>query len=384
MAPELAFDALEQLAPGSLVLDPMAGSGTVLRHASELGLRGIGFDMDPLAVLMSRVWNTHVADRVIRVVGEEVFELARAAKASDIDLPWIDRCEETRAFVKYWFGFKQRRDLRRIAHAICVLSNRYRSAERRAALDVVRIALSRIIITKDRGASLARDVSHSRPHKVEETSPYDVLRGLAKSLLQVRQRLEAHPPWSSAHVSLGDARNIHEVESGTVDAVLTSPPYLNAIDYMRGHRLSLVWLGYSVGHLRVVRSGEVGAERRQDQDIDECTKLVVRAMVGGSEVAQPFAGMIARYAQDVIGLLGEVARVLKCGGVATYVVGNSCLRESFIRNSDGVAAAATLQGLQLLRTSERELPERQRYLPVTSGSLEKRMRTETILDFAHV
>lgn len=56
MAPEIAFRRLRRLPPGSVILDPMAGSGTVLRHATELGHKAIGFDLDPLAVLMTQVW----------------------------------------------------------------------------------------------------------------------------------------------------------------------------------------------------------------------------------------------------------------------------------------------------------------------------------------
>jgi DNA modification methylase len=56
MAPELALETLNDLAANSVVLDPMSGSGTVIRQAAEMGHRPIGFDMDPLAVLMSQVW----------------------------------------------------------------------------------------------------------------------------------------------------------------------------------------------------------------------------------------------------------------------------------------------------------------------------------------
>jgi tRNA G10 N-methylase Trm11 len=65
MAPELALETLSKLKKNSLVLDPMAGSGTVLRDATELGHRAIGFDVDPLAVLMARVWTTPVSDGLI-------------------------------------------------------------------------------------------------------------------------------------------------------------------------------------------------------------------------------------------------------------------------------------------------------------------------------
>ena len=40
--------------PGAVVLDPMAGSGTTLIAALRLGRHAIGFDRDPLAVLIAR------------------------------------------------------------------------------------------------------------------------------------------------------------------------------------------------------------------------------------------------------------------------------------------------------------------------------------------
>ena len=65
MAPDLAVAELRSLRPGSVVLDPMSGSGTVLRQAADLGHRPIGFDLDPLAVLMTKVWTTPVDDGAV-------------------------------------------------------------------------------------------------------------------------------------------------------------------------------------------------------------------------------------------------------------------------------------------------------------------------------
>src|SRR5215467_4388109 len=86
-------------------------------------------------------------------------------------------------------------------------------------------------------ARLARDVSHSRPHKVEGHSDFAVIPAFESSLGVVRQRLRDAPPPGRAVVSIGDARALPRLRRGSVHAIVTSPPYVNAIDYLRGHRL---------------------------------------------------------------------------------------------------------------------------------------------------
>ena len=93
--------------------------------------------------------------------------------------------------------------------------------------------------------------------------------------------------------------------------------------------------------------------------------------------------MIERYAEDLYRMISEIARVLRPGGTVTLVVGNSCLRGTFIDNAAGVSEAARMVGLRRVSVSERQLPDRRRYLPFTKGGqLGRRMRTETICNFA--
>ncbi|GHD68908.1 DNA modification methyltransferase [Luteimonas padinae] len=379
MAPELALASLADLPADSVVLDPMSGSGTVLRQALALGHRAVGFDMDPLAVLMSRVWTTPISEQVL---DSELKQLLCDAAQVDLrsqQLHWHD--QETREFVGYWFDAPQRRSLARLAYVLDQRRRARLSPPRRAAVDALSIALSRLIVTKEQGASLARDTSHSRPHKVALTSSYDVESSFVRSVRQLSQRLADQPSPRPADVKLGDARNL-ELAPRSVDAVLTSPPYLNAIDYMRGHRLALVWLGYTLAELRTIRSTTIGAERAADQDGGSSVRSVAEAM-GRLEQLQPRQRrMVERYAGDLLRMLSQVERVLSGHGHATFVVGNSCLKDTFIRNSDGVAQAARQSGLVLVSTRERELPPGSRYLPMpTRGALSKRMRTETVMTF---
>lgn len=382
MAPELALNSLGALKEKSIVLDPMAGSGTVLRQALSLGHTAIGFDMDPLAVLMSRVWTSKVDARLVQRELTTLLDESLEIDLRTTRLDWHD--DETTEFVRYWFGDPQRRSLTRLAAVMARRRRTLRSSDRLAALDILQVGLSRIIVTKEQCASLARDTSHSRPHRVVLTSDYDVYDGFVRSVTQLVARLtgnqKVEQKLGKVSVRLGDARAI-SLADGSVDAIMTSPPYLNAIDYMRGHRLSLVWLGYSLSELRSIRSNTIGAERSYD---DECSiaQQIAEAMCDLGRLSSKHSNMVIRYAGDLERMMAQAARVLRPGGTATYVLGNSCLKDTFIRNSDGVAKAGIYAGLELVTVAERELPAASRYLPMTeTGSLSKRMRTETILTF---
>lgn len=378
MAADIALAELASLQPGSLVLDPMAGSGTVLRAAVEQDHRGLGFDMDPLAVLMAKVWTTPLDPEQLRNAARDLAARVGSVRRN-VSLPWIDEDSETSQFIEYWFGDRQRSDLRKIAHLL-------RDAEGPVG-DALRIALSRIIITKDYGASLARDVSHSRPHRVRDDNDFEVIPQFVRSADRLSKLLGEKPlSGSSVEVSLGDARDLFEAEASFADAVITSPPYLNAIDYIRGHRMSLVWLGHRMGELRDIRARSIGSERAPQSGADlALAELLVSSLGPLESLPNDVRRMIDRYVLDLLGVMSELRRVLRPGGKAVLVIGNSTLRGVFVKNAEVVATIAERIGFELIRETERELPPSRRYLPPPRGAgyspLERRMRTETVLSY---
>jgi hypothetical protein len=376
MAPELALNALQSERGQGTVLDPMCGSGTVLRTAVEAGHEALGFDMDPLAVLMSSVWTD--ADSLDRLgsAAEEVVREARQLDSDGIYLPWIDDDQETLDFVDFWFADRQKEDLRRIVSVIHTRRDRF--------FDALKLSLSRIIVTKKKGASLAWDVSHSRPHRVALTNEYDVMEGFIRAAREIEKRL-ASSFSGAAQVLQGDARNLSSIPDKSVDLVVTSPPYLNAIDYLRGHRLALVWLGYRVNELRRIRSDSVGAERGLKLRDSTLQELAVDSDL--SALSPRMTGIFWRYVEDISNVMKEVSRVLRRDARAVLVVGNSTVKGTFVDNAGVVRRAGLLHGLNLLSTDERELPASRRYLPPPSlqgASLDRRMRTEVVLEMEKV
>jgi len=382
MAPELVWDELPDHSERLQVLDPMAGSGTTLVTARLRGHEVIGYDRDPLAVLIARCWLTDVA---AGATGAKASELLARARLKAREIPLSEAYpraadDETKAFVRYWFDHTNRIQLTALSDSISRLHDP-------SLRDLMWCAFSRLIITKTRGASLAMDISHSRPHRSYDKAPINAFDHFERS---VRQIIKAAPFSATdaielkASVNFADARKL-PIGNNSVDMVITSPPYLNAIDYIRGHKFSLVWMGHSIEELRVVRSTNVGTETTSRQKTtDRATEDIIRLMCPMERLTSRQAGMLQQYVQDMRCVLSETKRVLRPGGKAVFVVGNCNLRDTFIQNSKCIEGLAGEIGLTVGKCRSRPLPENRRYLPPPRApgagkALKKRMREEVIL-----
>ncbi|MGA7220017.1 MAG: hypothetical protein WBX38_17005 [Candidatus Sulfotelmatobacter sp.] len=385
MAPGIALRVMSDI-DKSRVLDPMVGSGTVLAVARAQGHSGIGFDVDPLAVLISKVWTTahdldRIRDRAHRLLDDARSDF-RNMTVGDAFPAGAD--EETCDFLRYWFDGYARRQL-------AALSSKIHSIRCDITRDALWCAFSRLIISKQSGASRAMDLSHSRPHRVFETAPekpfnkfLDAVERVIANVIDKRKRDRGPEP----NIKLGDAREL-KLPDQSIDLVLTSPPYLNAIDYVRCSKFSLVWMGHNVGDLRQVRSESVGTESASESPIDDDREIrsIVDALHLRPKLEQRHERILGKYIQDMRTAISEVGRVLARRGKAVYVVGENTLRGTYIRTSLIVTKLAELAGLSMTERRIRILPANRRYMPPpsaghTGGAIEARMRREIVLSFA--
>jgi len=364
------------------VLDPMAGSGTTLVVARRLGHVSIGFDTDPLAVLLARAWCADIRDGLILRRAEQVLETAktraRALRVRDAYPAAAD--EETREFVRYWFDPTNRRQLSALASTIAEIANR-------PVRDVLWCAFSRMIITKQAGASLALDVAHSRPHKVVAKNvicPLDYFLRTVRAVLAVapfKSNAESTP---RATVKLADARHL-PLDAGSVDIVISSPPYVNAIDYLRAHKFSLVWMGHAIGKLRHVRAANIGTEVSADVDVEDPKIAAALKQMGDLErLPLRQKKWLGRFVADMGKTVAEMHRVLVPGGRAVLVVGDCTMRGVFVCNSGALMYLSEQHGFHIAAWKRRKLPPNRRYLPPPSSrdsgtKLQNRLRTEVLL-----
>ena len=381
MAPEIALEGLHTLEPGSTVVDPMCGSGLVLREAIQQGHKAIGFDIDPLAILMSKVCTQSLAEAELLEQGETVVKKAAVLKQSDIYLPWIDDDQETSKYIDFWFGVAQRDQLRKLAFLV--------ATKRGPVNNALKLAISRTIITKKVGASLAWDVPHSRPHKVKTDNDYDVLAGFGSAVSKIAREASQIPTSSDATVRIGNARKLGRVSDGCADAVITSPPYFNAIDYLRGHRLALVWLGHPLSKLRQIRARSIGSEKGLSQRrFGNMDKDILKGIGFPENLDAKTSSYLRRYILDMAKVMGEIARILSPKGRGVLVVANSNIRGQSVDNAEIIRTIGESLGLREVECTEREIPSTRRYLPpptsVAEGSLQKRIRFELVLTLVKV
>ncbi len=368
------------------VVDPMSGSGTTIVAARLQGHRALGFDTDPLALLLSRAWSSDVHTEDVRhLAAKALSDAQRHYQSLSAGRAYPKNAnQETRAFIRYWFDLTSRRQLSALSASI----KKVKSSNERA---VLWCAFSRMIITKGPGVSLATDVSHSRPHRTYEIAP---IKPFERFLLAVEQVLRSscfpsEKRLPEASIQHGDARSI-PLKDAVADLVVTSPPYLNAIDYLRGHKLSLVWMGHQIDELRNLRSTNIGSERFRSDVSSVHYRYTVEKIVRNFASLPPRSqSMLIQYFSDMDRVLAEISRVLKRSGEALIVVGNSTIRGIFINNSKVLTSLAKANGLHFTSARRRELQESRRYLPpprnITSGTtLRSRMNEEVILTFRKV
>ena len=104
------------------------------------------------------------------------------------------------------------------------------------------------------------------------------------------------PPAPGVTIAREDARSL-TLPSRAADLVVTSPPYLGMIDYVKANRLTYMWMGWA---LERDRSEEIGARYRR-----------------GSRTA------IEGYLASMAAAVSEIARILKPGGFCAVVLGAS-------------------------------------------------------------
>jgi len=329
-----------------IVADPMSGSGTSVVEAVLAGHTGIGIDLNPLSVFLSRtkceLLGAHPKE--LRVAYENIREtLLKSNSKHGGSLRYFETLpERDRHYLACWFAKDIIASLDEIAITI-------KSVKNQPARNLMWVSLSNILRKvswqKDDDLRVRKDVRDD----VEIDVKKDFLEELGRSVRAVlaflyQNSIIVRPPYS---IEEGDARRCATIWSEyarNVDVVITSPPYATALPYLDTDRLSLCYLGllsrpqHRIRDQVMIGNREVteGLRRSYEDNyassrgllpksicalIDRITELNRGTSVGFRRRNLP--ALLAKYFLDMREVLIETQSLLKPGGLAFVVVGNN-------------------------------------------------------------
>jgi len=358
----------------------MMGSGTTIVEALLEDRRAIGIDIDPLALSLGRVKTIAATPHNFLDAGNKVLTkatrlLLERKRVEESLCQFFDA--RTKSFVDYWFIPETQRELMALVLAIQDVTDK-------TIRRFLELTLSSIIVTKSGGVSRARDLAHSRPHLDKSKVPKNALSHFSSRLQKNLSSLhELKNDNTVPTILAGDAR-LMPLADKVIDLIVTSPPYANAIDYMRAHKFSLVWLGKSVSDLAKLRSEYIGSEhigQSQDTELPDRPSRILREL---QQRDQRKSAVLRKYFVEMKMILSEMFRVLCNDSAAIVVVGTSTMRGMDVQTHDCLADIAAELGFDVVGVSKRTLDRNKRMMPARFGKktdslIEQRMHEEYVI-----
>jgi DNA modification methylase len=273
------FIQMFKVKPGQVVLDPFCGVGTTLLACKELGIDSIGFDVLPIAVFATKV---KTADYDVEKLKEAARDLFSKKFVPMSDMP---------GWTKRFFPFHTRQDITFFRHQIDQIDDG--KIKDFFLLALIAAAIKCSWIWKDGG--LLKIKKHPIP-------PFRKFYArLIKRMIKDCEKAEKSK--ANVFVNFCDARRL-PLKAGKIDAVITSPPYLNQIDYTKVY---------------AVEDWFVGRPRPG-----------IRAYLGLRESFSHKMEPIEIYMDDMEQVLKELYRVCKPGAKLALIVGNAYIERKII------------------------------------------------------
>jgi hypothetical protein len=379
-------DALNRhLKSESMVLDPFAGVGTTLVEAALAGHNVLGCEINPYAALACRTkLNAHMVDieaflNEIRNFKEFYYESINS-EYKPISVPPK--------------GFKTRDCFysSKVEHKVLIVWDFIDKLKIETIRDLFSLAFASTMVQYSNYSyepSLGRRVSAGRDEILDFAVGESIITKLKEMASDAEWFKNSIPNKRLNTNVINDSFfNYREfLPSRFVDLVITSPPYLNNYHYNRNTRPQLYWLKYvaAPNDLKSLENHNFG---KYWQTVREMPNLGLNFTLPSSEITNTlqslrnlhgekgiyggngWANYAASYFNDCLKFAQGLNYILKPGGTALVVIGNSILQGISIPTDKYFAEIAASVGLQLV---EVHIPRTTR---VGSSIIQSKVRVE--------
>lgn len=332
--------------PSDLVADFFAGCGTTLVEAKVHGRQSIGVDINPVAELITKAKINPIEPKKLENKFQNLIE-----KFSDFDpndYTEINFHER----IDYWFSAKHK-------YKIAFLYEKILSLRDKTAKEFFLVSLSHIL--KNCSKWLQTSTKPQIDPDKNPTDPFIAFKTHTKQMIKRNEEFYNQLSQNdflktSCEIRLEDARKTTLI-SGSVGAIITSPPYVTSYEYADIHQLTAYWYEY-ITDLQGFRKSFIGTFYSFNQDIK------VDSVLGQEIVNKLFkkdkrkAKEVANYFRDMQAVATEMYRVLRKDGHACLVIGNTTFIDIKIKSAEVFAEILVSLGFNLVDIIKRSIPNK--------------------------
>src|SRR5450755_534429 len=354
----------EYLHDKGTVLDPFAGVGTTLVEAILAGHDAVGFEINPYAALASRTkLHAYLVD----------------THMLQIEILKLQKFYDDKIFSKYApknsspAGFKTRSDFYsdQVLYKVLLFHDFIDTIEDINIKNIFKVVFAATMVRYSNYSyepSLGRRVSSGK----EEIQDFPVIQTLTSKLGEVLEDIiwfQSCLLDKQVHAQvINDSyfQYAQYLAPQSIDLVITSPPYLNNYHYNRNTRPQLYWLEYAKNpqDFKMLENANFG---KYWQTVREQKYLGLSFSLPGTDIEERldtlralnpekkiyggngWANYAASYFNDCYKLATGIHHVLKRGGTALVVLGNSILQGVLIPTDQYFGKIAESVGLELAK-----------------------------------
>jgi site-specific DNA-methyltransferase (cytosine-N4-specific) len=299
--------------PGQTVLDPFCGSGTTLVEARITGVNAIGVDVNGLSVLLSKVKATPLSSSQLKEIENFVGEVKNDTFYWTFGNKPLIKVREIEG-LNHWFQAN-------VADEISFLLDKIDLQPDEDVRDFLKIILSSIIVRISKQESDTRFAAIDKETKDCLTFELFVTRA-TEYVKRMAEFSELVSSETTLEVRNADSRDLSFLEKNQIDLIITSPPYANTYDYYLYHKFRKRWLGLDV---QFAQNNEIGS-RREFSSLKRSPN---------------------KWSEDLIKCFSQMNNVLKPGGFAFIVIGDSIINKKLINIDEVISEFAPSIGFSV-------------------------------------
>jgi DNA modification methylase len=386
-----------RLPVNSLVVDPWNGSGTTTIAAAALGVRAVGFDLNPVMVMAAKAALLITGnEKNMREIADEVINHSRSLDIALAEEP-----------LEIWLFPSAARVIRAIETTIntkFVGSGIYLSLLNSDLIDKVPSLAAFLYICLFRSVrKLLLDFVPTNPTWVKQPlskknrkrpTREAIEQGFLREICQLGDCLpmDGFPKTkpNDIDIKLGDAKQL-PIPGRSVDVILTSPPYCTRIDYAVATSIELAVLRCSRNDFSRIRRSLMGnstVEKTLPTPMLDwgatCLTFLDQLYNHPSQASKTYYYKThVQYFSSLRSSINEVARVLKVGGHGIFVVQDSHYKEIHNDIPQITVDMATAAGLVLVNRKDFLKNNSMSVINARAKKyLSKRQNAEAVLVFA--